>query len=92
MANRLRRNPTLKHYDLDLVAHFQTYTGEDEMLQACGLELMKRIDDTRDPGPVCRAFIMASVIVLRELFGHQFTIDKLQDLIDQLMDDLSERH
>ncbi len=92
MANRLRRNPTLKHYDLDLVAHFQTYAGEDETLQACGLELMKRIDDTRDPGSVCRAFIMASVIVLRELFGPQFAIDKIQVLIDQLRDDLPERH
>ena len=90
MANRLRRNPTLKHYDLDLLAHFQTFAIEDEMLQACGLELMKRIDDTRDPGPVCRAFIMASVIVLRELFGAQFAIDKLQVLIDQLRDDLPE--
>ncbi len=82
----------MKHYDLDLEAHFQTYASEDEMLQAFGLELMKRIDDTRDPGSVSRAFIMASVIVLREVFGHQFTIDKLQDIIDQLRDDLSERH
>ncbi len=82
----------MNQYDLDLVAHFQTYAGEDETLQACGLELMKRIDDTRDPGSVCLGFIIASVIVLRVRFGHQFAIDKLQDLIDQLRDDLPERH
>ena len=70
---------------LDMVMFFQSYSKDDPMLQACGLEILRRVGgDDGDYNHVLGGYMVALVQILRVKFGEKQAHEKLLSMTNQI--------